>query len=162
AVAHQIKAHPAAARLIERAADIGVPGKSLLESPEFDALAADELLRCLLTCAPVSDAALERLLTRLRSALLESVMQNGDVAPNEPRLGFLSALARQCFLNDYVFMDSERERAQVAELCHRLAAALHGRAAVSGALVAAVACYQPLHALDFADVLAGMALPDAL
>src|SRR5262249_32608585 len=52
--------------------------------------------------------------------------------------------------------------AQVAELCHRLAAALHGRAAVPGALVAAVACYQPLHALDFADVLEGTAWPDAL
>src|SRR5262249_15325308 len=57
---------------------------------------------------------------------------------------------------------SKQERADVAELCQRLAVALRGRAAVPGELLAAVACYQPLHTLEFADVLAGMAWPDAL
>jgi tetratricopeptide (TPR) repeat protein/SAM-dependent methyltransferase len=162
AVEHHIKAYPATMRLIERAAGADVPGKSLLETAEFESLAADELLRCLLTCAPVCDAALERLLTRLRSALLETVAQGGDGVPDEARLGFMSSLARQCFLNDYVFIDGEGERAQVTELCRRLAAALRERAAVPGPLVAAVACYQPLHALESADVLAALAWPPAL
>jgi tetratricopeptide (TPR) repeat protein/SAM-dependent methyltransferase len=162
AVEHQIKAHPAVTRLIERIAGDHVSEKSLLDPPEFDALAADELLRCLLTWAPVSDAALERLLTRLRSALLECVTQGDGHALDEPRLDFISALARQCFLNDYVFMDSAAERAHVAELCRRLAAALRGRAAVPGQLLAAIACYQPLHALESADVLVMMDWPDAL
>ena len=162
AVEHQIKCYPATTCLLERADRADVPGTSLLEGPEFDAFAADELLRCLLACAPVSDAALERLLTRLRSALLEWVAQAGEAVSDEPRLGFISALARQCFLNDYVFMDGERERAHVAELCRRLAAALRGRASVPGPLLAAIACYQPLHGLEAADVLAAMAWPDAL
>ena len=162
AVEYQIKADPAVTRLIERIAGDHASGKSLLETSEFEALAADELLRCLLTSAPVLDAALERLLTRLRAALLEGVAQAGDAAPDQPRLGFMSALARQCFLNDYVFIDSEGERAHVAQLCHRVAAALRGRAAVPGPLLAAAACYRALHALESADVLAGMAWPDAL
>jgi len=162
AVERHVKANPATARLIERAAGADMAGKSLLESPEFGHLAADELLRCLLTSTPVSDLLLEYLLARLRSALLESVTQTGDAATNEPGLSFMCALARQCFLNDYVFMDSEQERANVTELCRRLTIALRGRTAVSGSLLAAVACYQPLHALEFADVLAGMAWPDAL
>ena len=162
AVEHHIKGNPAGARLIEHAAAGNVSGTLLLEAPEFDALAADDLLRCLLASAPVTDAALERLLTRLRAALLESVTQAGDDAPDDLRLGFMSALARQCFLNDYVFMESERERAQVAALSHRLASALRARAAVPASLVAAFACYQPLHALESADVLANMSWPKAL
>src|ERR1043166_7202956 len=162
AVVHQIKCYPATTCLLERADRADVPGTSLLEGPEFDAFAADELLRCLLARAPCWDAALEGLRPGLRWALLEWAAQAGDAVSDEPRLGFISALARQCILEDYVFMDGERERAHVAELCRRLAAALRGRASVPGPLLAAIACYQPLHGLEAADVLAAMAWPDAL
>ncbi len=70
-------------------------------------LSGDRLLRALLESAPVRNAILERFLTVLRSVLLQVATQTEPTAaPDEPTLGFACALARQCFINEYVFAET--------------------------------------------------------
>ena len=88
----------------------------------------DALLRAALTAAPITDRALEEALTRKRRELLAGATVPEDLA---------AALARQCFLNGYVFAESDDETAQ--------AAALRARAeAGETAGLPALACYLPL------------------
>ena len=82
------------------------------------ALAQDELLCRLLECDPITDVGLERLLTGVRYALLRAA--SADVMPEDALLGFYCALARQCFINEYVFATTDDE----AEEAHRLRTAL--------------------------------------
>src|SRR5205807_9764460 len=123
---------------------------------------ADELLKRLLTSAPVSDFPLERLLTCLRSALLRNVMEAHGQIWAALRIDFVTALARQCFINDYVFIDSEWERETVERLCSRLESSLREDAAVPVPSIVMVACYKPLHSLACADALAQTAWPDSV
>ena len=82
------------------------------------ALAQDELLCRLLECDPITDVSLERLLTDVRYALLKAA--SADVMPEDAPLGFYCALARQCFINEYVFATTDDE----AEEARHLRAAL--------------------------------------
>ncbi len=112
------------------------------------ALAADRLLRALLESAPARDIELERFLTQARTALLELAMgSDATSAVEEDALGFFCALARQCFINEYVFAATEDEVRQAAELEAALAAAIESSAPVPALRLVAVAAYRPLHAL---------------
>ena len=117
------------------------------------ALASDRLLRALLESAPVRDAELERFLTGVRAGLL----QTGDAgrlasAVDEHLLDFSCALARQCFINEYVFAETETEAAQATALRDRLdAGAGERRAGLSALPLPYAAAIAPLHALAQAD-----------
>jgi len=104
-----------------------LPAAELLDSRGMAALSHDELLHCLLECDPVTDIGLERLLVNVRHVMLTSA---ADDARDERLLGFYSAVARQCFVNGYVFSVTEAE----GEAAHRL------RAALEEALAAGAPC----------------------
>jgi len=128
----------------------------LLGSAGLAAIATDPLLLCVLQSTPVRDVALERLLTSLRLSLLEAAT---DGKTDEVALGFCCALAKQCFINEYVFATTPAEEAQV----ERLKAAL-GDASATGPTIlpislTAIAMYQPLHALPDAHVLLDRSWP---
>jgi SAM-dependent methyltransferase len=87
-------------------------------------LARDPLLRAVLTSTTVRSVALEQRLTDLRRAwLAEALEGDDDGASSDDALAFRSALARACFINEYVF-DCETEAAQVEALRIRLGSAL--------------------------------------
>jgi tetratricopeptide (TPR) repeat protein/SAM-dependent methyltransferase len=154
AVVHQLKTD-AARPFIERvAADgpAGVAGAAILNDPGFDAFAADELLHCLLTVALVADLQLEQVFTRLRAAFLAGVGEAPHHAVAETRIAFFSALARQCFINDYVYAQCERERDQVETLCGSLDGALRAGEQIPTSVVTALACYVPLYSLPSAHL----------
>src|SRR5262249_33944625 len=112
------------------------------------------LLRTTLECAPICDMDLERFLTTLRSAMLEAASTDGGTKPvGDAELTLYCALARQCFINEYVFAiaDGEREKAQgVRDLLER---ALASGAPVLPFFVVAAGAYFPLHSLGAADTL---------
>lgn len=114
------------------------------------AAAADPLLRWVLETGPVCDPELERFLVAHRFALLEAAA-GGDAATGENMLAFHAALARQCFINEYVFAVSSAEQDRVRHLQDALAAALGSGAEVPVLPLVAVAAYGPLHALPGAD-----------
>ena len=74
-----------------------------LAPADLAGLADNKLLSCLMVSAPVCDAALERLLTGARRALLD--LAGASPAYDGPAAitGFCCTLARQCFINEYVF-----------------------------------------------------------
>ena len=133
----------------------------LLGSAWLSAIAADPLLLCLLQSIPVREIALERVLTALRLALLEAAA-DASKAVSDAALAFCCALAKQCFINEYVFVTTPDEDAQVERIESSLADAINATAAIAPILIAAIAMYRPLHALPFAQQLFDRTWPPAL
>jgi len=123
------------------------------------AVSNDQMLRCLLESTPIWDVEMERFLTAARYALLRRA---ADAGVEESAVQFYCALARQCFVNEYVFAYDEQELEQARELRDRLVAALEGDAAVPASWPAAVATYFPLDSLPAAERLLNRPWPDAV
>jgi hypothetical protein len=117
------------------------------------------LLHSLLVSATVRDVALERLLTNVRGALLA---RSAEAAVEPDVLAFCCALARQCFINEYVFAATPEEEAAAERLRHSLAEAIASKSAVEPLPVALAACYFALADLPDADALLERAWPAAL
>ena len=128
--------------------------------PSGLAILADDPLLCrLLETDPVTDIGLERLLTSVRYAMLTSAAGG---AYDESLLGFYCAVARQCFINEYVFSLEAAE----AELAQRL------RAGLEAALEAGTRCsplwpvvagaYFPLHTVAGAERLLDPSWPQSV
>jgi SAM-dependent methyltransferase/Tfp pilus assembly protein PilF len=139
-----------------RPADLARTAATLLSAD--GAIRPDGLLVALLSHAQVCDAALERRLTEARRALLESAL---DAAGGE-RLDLACALARQGFLNDYVFAVGEDEARRLRALRERIEAALASGQAVAPLPLAVLAAYVSLGALAGAEALAARPWPDGL
>ena len=148
-----VRQDPAIAASLARAADAWpgpLTGTALYGDAGVTAIAGDELLQTLLCVAPNTDFGFERLLTLARQGLLGDA--GGGRIP-EDALAFYSALARQCFLNEYVFRSTEDEERRAVALHERLAAELARGEGASPALVLAVACYFPLSSVPLAEQL---------
>ena len=148
ASARIIRSHPVIGPLVARA-DTAWPDNEegqlsiaqLLGDAGFAPLADDALLIALLTSAPNSDIPLERFLTMLRAAMMRKLVDKPNIGAQAE--SFASALAQQCFINDYIFVAGKEE----------LTAATAARAQVETADSATpmqlllVASYFPLHRL---------------
>jgi len=117
--------------------------------------ADDELLRRFLECNPVTDLDLERLLTNVRYALLHGTADGafGDGPSEQNLLDFYCAVARQCFINEYVFSTTAAEADQAQRLRASLEAALAAADRIPPLWLAAVGAYFPLHAVTNAATL---------
>ena len=123
------------------------------------ALADDGLLLALLVSTQNTDIELERFLTMARRLLLE--VAAGDDA-DDGSIGFYAALARQCFINEYLFFHSEEEIQGAGELRDALAASLETGTPISSLRLLAVAAYFPLHSLPHATRLLDNAWPQSV
>lgn len=137
---------PACAAAILRTPRIAALRARIQDRGPFDddglaVLAQDQLLQTLLIRAPNLDIALERLLTLARRTLLGRAMM---AAQDNSALDFHAALARQCFINEYVFALGDDELAEARQLRDALIAALQKGETVPPSWVAAVASYVPL------------------
>ena len=139
-----------------------LPKAVLFGADGLAALAADPLLHALLEAAPVTTIEFERFLTCARHALLETA--SGKQAPDPSdiaALEFYAALARQCFVNEYIFDCDDRERLGSDACRTKLLALLDADAAVPPFLLLAVAAYFPLYTLrEPAGFLPQMSRPD--
>ena len=60
-----------------------------------------------MSICPLSDLELEGLLTKLRFSILSNIASLKEASPG--LLGFQSALALQCFTNEYIYSHTEEE-----------------------------------------------------
>jgi 2-polyprenyl-3-methyl-5-hydroxy-6-metoxy-1,4-benzoquinol methylase len=120
-----------------------LPPGELFGAEGILALAQDELLCRLIECDPVTDVGLERLLTNVRCAMLEIATAGSPC--NERLLGFYCSVARQCFINEYVFSATEAEIALAQGLHASLERTLAAGDTPPAHLLAAVGAYFPLH-----------------
>lgn len=121
----------------------------------------DALLVALLKTRIVTDIDIERFLTAARRALLAAAAEEAPAMPNNA-FAFCCALAQQCFLNEYVFAQSDSERAAVAHLTNRALEAIETDSDIPPAWLAVLASYRPLHALAGAEKLATRRWPKPL
>jgi tetratricopeptide (TPR) repeat protein len=150
-----VKLNPAIKYACARAAQKW-PQRLVLEDLSGGRLAAvvdDRLLRALLETVPVCDVELERCLTGMRSILLDAAAEGPGTGTEDGLMQFFCALARQSFINEYVFDTSSHEQQQVRKLAAALARAIAAGGAVPVHALLAVACYQPLHSVAGAGAL---------
>ncbi len=170
-----VKSNPAIKAAIDRATSAWPEPLSAWGMFGDDGLAMvakDHLLRCILTCMPIASIELERFVTQARRILLDHVLevhhstvpladnQDVDTDTSDPLLALFSALAQQCFVNEYVFTPSDAELAQVDRVRGWLEQALQAQATVPGWWLAAIAAYSPLGPLPLAERMAQLALPE--
>jgi len=120
----------------------------------------DVLLHSLLESTPVCDLVMERFLTLARFALLDVVNEHRH-SQTDP-LRFACALARQCFINDYVFAVTAAELERAQALRNGVVVALARGETVAATNIAVVAAYFPLLSLPQAETLLSRASPEPL
>jgi SAM-dependent methyltransferase len=140
-----------------------LPARDLLGPAGFEAIRADALLRGVLASTTIRDVNLERLLTSIRLDVLRiaSDAATGDGVEDNV-LGFCCALAKQCFINEYVFATTQEEAEQAERLKQKLVEALAQDSEIPALWPIVVAAYFPLGSLPNAQSLLERAWPTAL
>jgi tetratricopeptide (TPR) repeat protein/SAM-dependent methyltransferase len=152
-----VKLNPDIGACVARAADAWpqrLSAQDLFGPNGLAALSADTLLCALLDLEPICDIEIEHFLTMARRALLETAI--GVVASadeSSAASSFYSALARQCFINEYVFSYTDDEIQKASDLRDSLVDALEANDPVPAPWPIAVAAYFPLCSLPFATQL---------
>jgi SAM-dependent methyltransferase len=121
------------------------------------ALSRDQLLCRLLESTPITDVGLERLMTNVRLAML--MTSTVDNRRDKRLLGFYCTVARQCFINQYVFSMTEVEADQAQHLQASLESALALGNPCPDLWPAIVAAYFPLHTLSKVEALLDRSWP---
>jgi tetratricopeptide (TPR) repeat protein/SAM-dependent methyltransferase len=127
--------------------------------PSVRAISQDELLCRLLELDPIIDIGLERLLTNVRHAMLATTAEAGS---DEDLLGFYCTVARQCFINQHVFVTTDEEAARVKHLQSSLSAALAAGHSVPPLWPIVVGAYMPLDTIGNAELLLHRAWPQSV
>lgn len=159
-----IKLNPDIGECVERASNawpLRLSAQDLFGPTGLVALDADPLLSALLDSVPVCDIKLERFLTMARRAMLDAVTEM--TVPNDEigtPLNFHTALSRQCFINEYVFVHDDEEIQKASALRDALVMALSTNTPVPTLWLVAVAAYFPLCSLDFSTRLLDRLWPD--
>lgn len=97
-----------------------------------------------------------------RFVMLGAAVETSAGAPDEMTLAFYCAIARQCFINEYVYAVTDTEFALAHALRDRLAAARLSGDVVPALWVAAVAAYFPLNSVPAVDALLKTAWPESV
>jgi tetratricopeptide (TPR) repeat protein/SAM-dependent methyltransferase len=125
-------------------------------------LADDRLLCELMHRTPICDSELERLLTSLRRGGIDLAIAKSAPPPPGSTLQFFCALARQCFINEYIYAVSAEEHDRTAKVSSMLTAAFEEGRDVPPLWVALVGAYMPLHRLASARLMAEREWPAPL
>jgi 2-polyprenyl-3-methyl-5-hydroxy-6-metoxy-1,4-benzoquinol methylase len=130
-------------------------GDGRLGERDIAEIANDVFLQSALETTIIRGVTLELFLTNLRSALLRLAVADiaapAELGDNVTSL--FCAMAQQCFLNEYVYTQSEEETQQAGELRDLLLQKLSAGSEIPALLLAAVAAYCPLHSLPAEETL---------
>ena len=110
-------------------------------------MSIDPLLSALIESGNIFGLALERFLTSLRAALLELTVRDPNGGQSENILQFCCALARQCYINEYVFDVTPEENEQVRRLEDRIKHILVWNLPIPPLEIALFAAYSQLDCL---------------
>ena len=163
-VAMLVAVQPALGEGMKRAASAWpqrLPTRDLLGS-FFAAICGDALLRHVLESITVRDVDLERILTSIRLGFLRIVVDGSAINLDDDVIAFCCTLAKQCFINEYVFAITPEEAEDAERLKQKLVGALTPDSTVSAMWPCVVAMYFPLHLLPNAQALLDRAWPPAL
>jgi SAM-dependent methyltransferase len=164
-VAMLVAVNPALGEGMKRAASAWpqrLPTHDLLGS-SFVAICADALLGHVLESTIIRNVDLERLLTAMRAEFLRLAAEGATIRNlDDDAVAFCCALAKQCFINEYVFAITPEEAEDAERLRQKLVEALTQDSPVPSLWPCVVAMYVPLHSLPNAQALLDRAWPVAL
>jgi hypothetical protein len=130
------------------------PGPRACQSQYYSVQTAwrplEQTLCCvaLLEAAPVTTIEFERFLTSARHALRETASGHQSHAPSDiAALEFYASLARQCFINEYIFDCGDSVPSRGSRLPYEVTGTVGRRRGVPPFLLLAVAAYFPLYTL---------------
>jgi SAM-dependent methyltransferase len=134
---------------------LSITRAELFGAESITPLANDLFLRCAMEATTLPGMQLEVLLGYARAELLRLAGEQGqdDGKFDDDSVAFASALAQQCFLNEYIYAQSEAESEIAGALRDRLLQDLASGATITPFTLAAVAAYFPLHAMPIAEAL---------
>ena len=115
-------------------------GSSLLSSDFIKSLLKEELFHLLIQKFIIVDLFLEKLLTRLRGDLLFA-LAGPDKNILKDYSNFIISLAEQCWLNEYVYINSEKENDAVDKLKNKI----ENDKEINEIEIAILGCYSPLN-----------------
>jgi 2-polyprenyl-3-methyl-5-hydroxy-6-metoxy-1,4-benzoquinol methylase/cytochrome c-type biogenesis protein CcmH/NrfG len=116
------------------------------------------LLQKLMRLCPLPDLELERVFTGMRSMLLEHVSALADTPFLE---SFQVTLSLQCFLNEYVYFETERDTENVAGLSRHIEQRLAAGKEPEVAELLCLSSFRPLHRFRWSEDLSSLAkLPE--
>ena len=146
-----IKSNREVGQSIERAVaswPTSLSKEDLFGTEGLAAMATDDLLRAVLENTAAAGLDFEHFLTLARRALLLDVLaaQPPDMADSSS-LRFCCAIARQCYINEYVYNHTTEESEGVSWLRDAISTRIAEAKPVPGGWVAAFACYSPLSSL---------------
>jgi SAM-dependent methyltransferase len=133
--------------------------KDILDPASLMALAGDQLFVHLLRSTRMTGIAMERLLTVARSALPSTAVHEAQ-APEPELLALYSALAEQCFINNYVFDATQSEFDRVEALKVSFGADLRTGGPLPLPRLIAIVAYVPLHGIAGAEALLQLSWPE--
>ncbi|HTQ83176.1 MAG TPA: methyltransferase domain-containing protein [Pseudolabrys sp.] len=137
-----------------------LPPEGLLGPAGIAAIAGNIYLRTVLESTIARDIDFERLLTSLRASIAAAAAADPPHGGDDPDfLGFCSALAQQCFINEYVFATSAQELADVERIKALLADAVARGLPVHPLRPIALAMYVALYEMPEMQALAERAWP---
>jgi tetratricopeptide (TPR) repeat protein/SAM-dependent methyltransferase len=113
-------------------------------------LSAIPLFLRIMGLSHINDLEIERMLTFLRHAMIKET-EAGKT--NEKGLPFSAALALQCFTNEYVFPETDEEKAAVEQLQQQIATLVEKEQEVPPSFVATLGAYRPLYSFPWAQEL---------
>lgn len=145
-----VKLNPEIATCIRQARSVyprRLPAHELISAATLEAVAGDQLLRCVMESTRVQDIEIELFLTAARALLLDLVANPSAWKTDDLVVAFYCSLARQCFINDYVFASTEEESQRVQALLDSAGAAIGSGGALPALHLVAVAAYGPLEAV---------------
>jgi tetratricopeptide (TPR) repeat protein/SAM-dependent methyltransferase len=143
-----------------RPQDLASIATRLLKNDDLSARRGDPLMLALLENVIVADREIETQLTDVRKDFLSSSLPRKRESMEPPLdsrfrgnddLNFICALARQCFINEYVWQCDEAERSDAGQLRADIIAALDGSQEIDPLSIASLASYFPLHTLPNAE-----------
>ena len=100
-----------------------------------------ELLLTLMRTTPIPNLEIELAIQRLRYSILLSV---NELGAEEPILKLLSALASQCFINEYIYETTDEELTAIILLDEQVNLTIRSGNTPNPVIVLCLACYQPL------------------
>ena len=105
-----------------------------------------------MSVCPLPDLELEKLLKQLRASILEKDISSLKEASPE-LLRFQSALALQCFTNEYVYSQSQNEEKAINVLEKQIKELLSNNEQPSPQIILILASYKALHKYDWCQSL---------
>ena len=108
------------------------------------------LLLKLMSICPITDIEMEHLLTSIRASLLFEITH---LTNTTELLKFQSALALQCFINEYIFNQSEQENRVIKDLENVVKLTINNNEQPNPQSILCLASYKPLNHYEWYDKL---------